>query len=44
MSDADAISYLDKTNVHVISNDSLRTQLLELSTPLHHPKWHRAGA
>ena len=44
MSDAEAISYLNKTTVPVIGNDSLRTQLSELSRALHHPKWPRAGA
>ena len=42
--DADAITYLNRTAVHVIGNESLRTQLSELYRPLHSPKWPRAGA
>ena len=44
MSDANIIFYLNRTTVPVIGNESLRTQLVELSTPPHHPKWPRAGA
>ena len=43
MSDADAISYLHRTAVPVIDNESLRSKLSELSRPPHHPKWPSAG-
>ena len=43
MSDTDAISYLNRTTVHVVGIESLRTQLSELSRPPHHHKWSRAG-
>ena len=44
MSDAGAISYLNRMTVHIIGVESLTTQLSELSTPPHHPEWARAGA
>ena len=44
MSDADGISYLNRTTVPVIVDESLRPQLQELSRPQHHHKWPRAGA
>ena len=44
MSDTDTISYLTRTTVPVISDESLRTQISELTKPPHHPKWSFAGA
>ena len=44
MSDADAISYLNRMVVSVIYNESFRTQLSELSSPLHHPRQLRGVA
>ena len=44
MNDADAMSYLNRTTVTVISIESVGTRLLELSRPPHHPKWPRTSA
>ena len=44
LASADTISSLNRTTVLVIGNESLRTQLSELSRPPHQPKWPRVGA
>ena len=44
MSYGDTISYVTRTTVPVIDNESIRTQLSKLSRPPHHPKWQRASA
>ena len=44
VSDAGAVSYLNRMTVPVIGNESFTTLLLELSRPLHHPKWQRVNA
>ena len=41
MSDADDVSCMNRTSVPVIGNESVRTQLSELSRPQHHPNGHR---
>ena len=44
MSDADAISYLNRTIIPTIGDESLRIPISELSGPPHQPKWPRASA